>query len=262
MRERKHIKFRVDMLSDTKFKIIDRKPERDLIHYVWMALVLLAGKCNLEGELYLSKNIPYTIETLSIEFNREAEAVKSALEVLIELEMVEVIEHNIYKVKNFSKHQNIKVKAKNETKSKEITISKDKVQVNRELKAESSDTTINEAINQVSANKGESIIINKDDNSVKENKDISTDELHINNGKYDVDIDNKNMLSGDSESNEQGNNSISMIGKKSKRACKKINDDNSIKVTDDETDDNSICSFIEGERPLGKGEKVTASFSF
>jgi len=47
MRERKYIKFRVDMFEDTKFKIIDRRPERDLIHYVWSRIVVLAGKVNL-----------------------------------------------------------------------------------------------------------------------------------------------------------------------------------------------------------------------
>ncbi|EKQ53718.1 phage replisome organizer N-terminal domain-containing protein, partial [Clostridium sp. Maddingley MBC34-26] len=75
MRKRKYVKFRVDMYEDTKFKIIDLKPERDLIHYVWNRLVILAGKVNLEGELYLSRTIPYTIETLAIEFNRDVNQV-------------------------------------------------------------------------------------------------------------------------------------------------------------------------------------------
>ena len=35
MRERKNIKLRVDMNEDTKFKIIDTKPLRDTIYYVW-----------------------------------------------------------------------------------------------------------------------------------------------------------------------------------------------------------------------------------
>ena len=66
MRERKNIKLRVDMNEDTKFKIIDRKPERDLIYCIWIKLLLLAGKVNKEGELYLSRNIAYTLETLAI----------------------------------------------------------------------------------------------------------------------------------------------------------------------------------------------------
>ena len=88
MRERKYIKFRADMYDDTKFKIIDMKPERDLIHYAWTRAVTLAGKVNLEGDLYMSKNIPYTTETLAIEFNRSEEQIKLALGVLIELEML------------------------------------------------------------------------------------------------------------------------------------------------------------------------------
>ena len=88
MRERRYVKFRVDMYDDTKFKIIDTKPERDLIHYIWTRFVTLAGKVNLEGELYMSKNMPYTIETLAIEFNRGTDEVKLAVDVLIELQMI------------------------------------------------------------------------------------------------------------------------------------------------------------------------------
>ena len=120
MRERKNVKFRVDMLNDTKSKIIDMKPERDLIHYVWMALVLLAGKVNMSGDLYLSKNIPYTIETLAIEFNRDTEQVKLALNTLIDLEMIELVKDKIYRVKNFAKHQNIKTKEKVERQDNKV----------------------------------------------------------------------------------------------------------------------------------------------
>lgn len=110
MRERKNIKLRVDMNEDTKFKIIDRKPERDLIYCIWIKLLLLAGKVNKEGELYLSRNIAYTLETLAIEFNRDDKQVRLALDVFLELEMIELTKQNAYKVKNFAKHQNIKVK--------------------------------------------------------------------------------------------------------------------------------------------------------
>ena len=120
MRERKYVKFRVDMYDDTKFKIIDLKPERDVIHYVWSRIVLLAGKVNLEGDLYFSKNIPYTIETLAIEFNRDTAQIKLALELLIELEMIELSEDKIYRVKNFAKHQGIKVKEKEMSNSRII----------------------------------------------------------------------------------------------------------------------------------------------
>jgi hypothetical protein len=44
MRERKFVKLRVDMYEDTKFKMIDRMEQRDLIHYIWTRLIALAGK--------------------------------------------------------------------------------------------------------------------------------------------------------------------------------------------------------------------------
>ena len=59
------------MYGDTKFKIIDKNPRRDLIHYIWNRLVVLAGKVSKEGELFMSRTIPYTIESLAVEFNRE-----------------------------------------------------------------------------------------------------------------------------------------------------------------------------------------------
>ncbi|NFO55430.1 hypothetical protein FDB39_00830 [Clostridium botulinum] len=117
--ERKIVKLRVDMYNDTKFKIIDTMEERDLIHYIWTRLLTLAGKVNLEGALYLSKSIPYTIETLALEFNRSAKKVELALKVFMDLEMVESGENNVYKVRNFAKHQNIKPKKKEDFKDKE-----------------------------------------------------------------------------------------------------------------------------------------------
>ncbi|MGN2368638.1 phage replisome organizer N-terminal domain-containing protein [Clostridium cagae] len=110
--ERKVIKLKVDMYSDTKFKIIDTMEERDLIQYIWTRLLTLAGKVNLEGELYLSKSIPYTIETLALEFNRSAKKVALALKVFMDLEMIELTKDSVYRVRNFAKHQNIKFKKK------------------------------------------------------------------------------------------------------------------------------------------------------
>ncbi|NFO57551.1 replisome organizer [Clostridium botulinum] len=112
MKERRFVKLRVDMYGDTKFKIIDTMEERDLIHYIWTRLLTLAGKVNLEGKLYMSKSIPYSIETLAIEFNRGVSKIELALNVFKDLEMIELSKDNVYRVKNFAKHQNIKVKEK------------------------------------------------------------------------------------------------------------------------------------------------------
>ncbi|EES47778.1 hypothetical protein FDA33_14290 [Clostridium botulinum] len=116
--ERKVVKLRVDMYNDTKFKIIDTMEERDLIHYIWTRLLTLAGKVNLEGALYLSRSITYTVETLALEFNRSVKKVELALKVFMDLEMIELGENNVYKVRNFAKHQNIKTKKKEDSNDK------------------------------------------------------------------------------------------------------------------------------------------------
>ena len=87
MKERRYVKLRSDMYEDTKFKIIDKKPERDTIHYVWTRFLTLAAKVNLMGDLFMSRNLPYTIETLAIELNRSEEQIKLAIEVFLELEI-------------------------------------------------------------------------------------------------------------------------------------------------------------------------------
>ena len=144
MRERKFVKIRVDMHEDTKFKIIDKMNERDLIHYIWTRLVTLAGKVNLEGDLYLSRNIPYTIETLAIEFNRDTEQVKLALSTLIDLEMIELLKDKIYRVKNFAKHQNIKIEEKVEIQDNKVEETQDnteRVKNKEEITSDCQNTT-------------------------------------------------------------------------------------------------------------------------
>ena len=233
MRERKYVKVRVDMHEDTKFKIIDMKPERDVIHYVWNRIVLLAGKVNLEGELYLSKSIPYTIETLAIEFNRDIAQVKLALEVFIELHMVELTEDNVYKVTNFAKHQNIKVKEKEIVDHKgEYKESKDITEENRAEKLEEVKERNLESANKVPAAAEDSIESNS-----------SGDDL-------------------------QNHGSILLEAKKDRRRNKKKKDNkinNNIaaeEIIDEEVIDDSISCFIDGDRPLGDDESIVLEWSF
>ena len=232
MRERKCVKFRVDMYDDTKFKIIDMKPERDLIHYVWTRIVTLAGKVNLEGELYLSKNIPYTIETLAIEFNRDIEQVKLALDVFIELEMVELIEGNIYRVKNFAKHQNIKVKEKIKVTDDEEIIKNKEVNLKGNLESEIDN---NEVGNVENDHRWKTEIIcndiNKADDTIVDQK--------INN-------------------NEQKNVPILLQSKKNSAVSKNSKKASNIEDTDGALEDTKASCFYDSDegRNLEEGERV------
>ena len=286
MRERKYVKLKVNMYDDTKFKIIDRKPERDLIHYVWTRIVVLAGKVNLAGDLYMSKNIPYTVETLAIEFNREANQIKLALDVFMELEMIECAENNVYRVKNFAKHQNLKVKEtvntghkEEDTKIKEVKIKENpKDVINNNEDKDSKNIIIEniEAKNRISGNK-------KLTNKISENKV----ENIRNNEKANLEIESKNIniikdrdisLSGNKNSDnldnticaEKSNNDLKanmmpivLAEKKNKGSNNKKNENKNKKniyMSDDqeEKEDDTIVKFIEGDEeiPLKEGDTV------
>jgi phage replisome organizer, putative, N-terminal region len=145
MKERRYVKFKVDIYDDTKTKIIDQRPERDFIHYFFARSIILAGKSDCEGELYMAKDIPYTIETLAIEFSRDAALIKLALDVLIELKMIEVTKEGIYKVKNFAKHQNIKEKGETKDSYKgEVNARENNKKIDVKYSASSKETEIKE----------------------------------------------------------------------------------------------------------------------
>ena len=250
MRERKYVKFRVDMYEDTKFKIIDMKPERDLIHYVWTRLVTLAGKVNLEGDLYMSKNLPYTIETLAIEFNRGTEQIKLALDVFIELEMIELTEENVYRVKNFAKHQNIKVKEKIKSKDNGEDVKNKEAVVKEASKNEIYDNEDKESENKISQNGAE--VVKIDDRG---NLEITSSSIN----KVD------NMSNEKTNNNSQNNIPILLETKKNKKVNKKKKKGKLSDITDEEeVEDNKIVCFYDSdeERPLGEGESVVSAWSF
>ena len=199
MRERKYVKFRVDMYDDTKFKVIDMKPERDLIHYVWNRIVLMAGKVNLEGDLYFSKTIPYTIETLAIEFNRDMAQIKLALDLLIELEMIELSEDEIYRVKNFAKHQGIKVKEKEMPNDRTIETRVENASDAKEgnLKITNKDTVkVDEIIEEEKSGvalQGDGLIMLKTKKGTKINKKKKGETLHA--GDMDEKINDDSIFS-------------------------------------------------------------------
>jgi predicted phage replisome organizer len=265
MRERKYIKFKVDMYDDTKSKIIDMKPERDLIHYVWNRFVVLAGKVNLEGNLYMSKNIPYTIETLAIEFNRGTYQVKLALDVLMELEMIELIENNVYRVKNFAKHQNIKVKEEIKSNDKEENIKNNEVGVKEnslnEAAIDREEVSLEVAVNE------DEMVENKTgkdkDENIKENSMGNFKIIHKNiNKNYDNMSDNN--VSHSKLNSSQGNIQIFSETKKNKKSNKRKKKEVNIESIDENVEDDMICYFHEGGggRPLGEGECVVKAWAF
>lgn len=246
MKERRFIKLRTDMYEDTKMKIIDRNTRRDLIHYIWNRLVMLAGKVNKEGELFMSRTIPYTIESLAVEFNREPEEIKLAMDLLIQLEMMEYTKDGVYIVKNFAKHQNIKSKQKD----KEVFVkAQEKVEENKEKDIQKKSKDEEQAI----------------ESKVPEKEQHNINSENYTNAKVEASLSNKQEVNitepeANKEVQEDCAKTLSMkkhIGKKAGKKKMK----NSV-ISDEEEEDVEVCSLTEGEYVLGEGETLLRSFTF
>lgn len=83
------IKLNLSMFSNLKIRYIRHLPEGNNIVLIWIMLLVLAGKCNSGGMIFLTENVPYTTETLSDELGFETATVTLALRVLEELGMIQ-----------------------------------------------------------------------------------------------------------------------------------------------------------------------------
>ena len=253
MRERRYVKLRVDMYDDTKSKIIDRRPERDLIHYILNRVIVLAGKCDQEGDLYMSRNIPYTVETLSIEFNRGIEEVKLALDLLMELQIVELTEDCVYRVKNFAKHQNIKVKEKNITKDNDK-----EAELKRKNEVLKNKSFVKEAENEEFVNEEKQFekeaITNINENEFKNVKEEATADLEINQkAMSNVDY---NITKEKVDNNSQVDIPVFLEVKSNKMRNKNKRKDDEVDFYFEENEDNPIDGFHDEERHLDEEEFI------
>ena len=162
----------------------------------------------------------------------------------IELEMIELTEDKIYRVKNFAKHQNIKVKEKIEAKGKEENIENKEVQVNEIFKNEMPDNKDKESEEKISEN--------------ATNDEISN--LEITNKDINIIHDN---ISDKKINNSQSNIPILLEMKQNKRGNNKKKEGN-FECIDENGEDNTIACFYDGDegRTLRKGERVTKAWSF
>lgn len=102
----KWIKLNVDMFDDEKIKIIQAMPEGDSLLLIWIKLILLAGKTNEGGYIYINENMPYTEEMLAVVINKPLTVIRLAIDTFTKLGMIENDEKGIYLI-NFEKHQSL-----------------------------------------------------------------------------------------------------------------------------------------------------------
>jgi len=82
-------------------------PDADMILIIWIKLLTLAGKKNMNGYIFLTENIPYTDEMLSTIFKRPLNTIRLALDIFKKFGMINYDNDGILQITNWEKHQNI-----------------------------------------------------------------------------------------------------------------------------------------------------------
>lgn len=106
MAEIKWVKLWVNMFDNPKVKAIRRMPEGNDILLIWIMLMTMAGRCNEEGEIFLTQGINYTSEMLAAEMGFAEETVLSALDTLRRFGMIGY-EENLLRITNWEEYQNV-----------------------------------------------------------------------------------------------------------------------------------------------------------
>ena len=106
MADVKWIKLATNIFDNRKIRQIECLPESDAIIVTWLKLLCLAGNINDSGYVYFTKELPYTDQMLSTQFNMPISTVQLALRTFEQFGMIEVID-NILHISNWEKYQNI-----------------------------------------------------------------------------------------------------------------------------------------------------------
>ncbi|MBU5370990.1 phage replisome organizer N-terminal domain-containing protein [Enterococcus avium] len=107
MAEISWIKLKTTMFDDEKIRLIQAVPEADAILVIWIRLLVLAGKTNDDGLIYIQRNMPYTEEMLATLFDKPVNTVRLALTTLEGFNMIDLNTDGSIAISNWEKHQNI-----------------------------------------------------------------------------------------------------------------------------------------------------------
>ncbi|MFT8324752.1 phage replisome organizer N-terminal domain-containing protein [Oenococcus sicerae] len=101
------IKLKTTMFDDEKIRLIQSMPESDSILVIWIRLLVLAGKTNDDGLIYIQRNMPYSDEMLATLFNKQVNIIRLAITTLSKFDMIDVGQDGTIAITNWEKHQNI-----------------------------------------------------------------------------------------------------------------------------------------------------------
>lgn len=106
MADVKWIKITTDMFDNRKIRHLRRLPDGNNIVLIWVMLLTMAGRCNSNGMIFLTENIPYTPKMLADELDFEENTVQLALKALEQLNMV-VMDNGFFSIAGWEEYQNV-----------------------------------------------------------------------------------------------------------------------------------------------------------
>lgn len=102
------IKIYVNMFDvSRKIKRIEQMKNGDAIIVIWFKLLCLAGTINDGGAIYVTRDIPFTLDELADELRKKADIVKSALDTFEKYGMTYKDDAGFIFIKNWEKYQNL-----------------------------------------------------------------------------------------------------------------------------------------------------------
>ena len=107
MSEVKWIKVSTGMFDSKKMKQIEHKKSGDTILIIWLKLLLIAGIVNDGGAIYLTPDVPYSIEELADELGRPVSIVKTSLDTFEKYGMIFTADDGVIYLVNWEKYQSI-----------------------------------------------------------------------------------------------------------------------------------------------------------
>lgn len=104
--EVKWIKLTTDIFETSKIKQLRALPEGNNIVLIWIMILTMAGKCNADGMIILTENVPYTPQMLATELDFDISTIEMALSALEYYNMI-CRRDECFLVKNWSEYQNV-----------------------------------------------------------------------------------------------------------------------------------------------------------
>lgn len=102
----KYVNLMLGVFDNPKIQLIENKPNGDTFLKLWFHMLVTAVKCNKNGRIELTDNVPFTLEDLTILWHSSLERIKEALDLFERMHMI-VLDQGAIIVRNWGRYQNV-----------------------------------------------------------------------------------------------------------------------------------------------------------